>query len=79
MTTHKLSVEGREFTRLSVNMNAETTEALREMAARRRSSITEAVRRAISIAHFLDHEWGAGRKVIIRDEATRTEREVIRL
>lgn len=52
-----------DLTRLSVNMNAETAEALRSLAQARGLNITETVRWAISIAAFVNEELQAGRKI----------------
>lgn len=67
----------KRVTRLSVNMNAETTEALKALAESRGDSYTETVRRAISVLHFLDAELRLGRQIIICDEQERTVREVV--
>lgn len=56
------------LTRLSVNMNLDTANALRELAHQRGISYTEAVRRAISIYYFLDNETRKGRHIIISDQ-----------
>lgn len=63
--------------RLSVNMNVETAAALKECAVTNKISVTEAVRRVISLAHFIETEIGQGKKVIIRDEKTGKEQELI--
>ena len=49
--------------RLNINMNEETAAALRELAQRKQISITEAVRRAISVYKFFEDELAEGRKV----------------
>lgn len=41
-------------TRLNVNINDETALALRDMADRRSTSVTEIVRRAISVYKFVE-------------------------
>lgn len=53
----------KQIVRLSVNMNAETADALRSLANARGTNITEAVRWAISVAAFVDGELRAGRKI----------------
>lgn len=57
-----------ELVRLSVNMNRPTAEALREYAERHDISITEAVRRVVATADFLDKEIAAGHKVQVQGE-----------
>lgn len=42
--------------RLSVNINAETKRALEELAAREGVTVTEVVRRAISVYKFVEDE-----------------------
>lgn len=49
--------------RLNINMNEETAAALRELAQRKQISITEAVRRAISVYKFFEDELAEGRKI----------------
>ncbi|MFW3631242.1 ribbon-helix-helix protein, CopG family [Rhodococcus qingshengii] len=63
--------------RLSVNMNNETADALREIADRYGVSVTEAVRRAISVAHFVEQETRAGKTVQIEDPKTGKVRELV--
>lgn len=61
--------------RLSVNMNPETAEALRELA--QGTTVTEAVRRAIAIAHYVAEQAEAGNTFQIRDKKTGAVRELI--
>lgn len=49
--------------RLNINMNEETAAALRELAQEKQISITEAVRRAISVYKFVEDEIAEGRKI----------------
>lgn len=49
-------------TRLSVNINDETAEALRELADRKGTSVTEIVRRAVSVYKFVEDEVGTNGK-----------------
>lgn len=42
--------------RLSVNINDETAQALKEMAARRQTTVTEIIRRAVSMYKFVEDE-----------------------
>ena len=65
------------MTRLSVNMNAETTEQLRRFAAAKHLTYTEAVRRAIAIAVFIESEYEAGRRIQVVDEARNQVRELV--
>jgi hypothetical protein len=52
-----------QLVRLNVNLNAETAEALKEIADHRGISFTEAVRRAISVYKFIDDETQEGRHI----------------
>ncbi|MFF0818412.1 ribbon-helix-helix protein, CopG family [Rhodococcus sp. NPDC003318] len=63
--------------RLSVNMNPETADALKEIAESNGISVTEAVRRAISVAHFIEAQTRAGKSVQIEDPKTGKVRELI--
>lgn len=47
-------------TRLSVNLNAESAAALRTYAAEKTVSITETIRRAISVWNFIEQERRKG-------------------
>lgn len=60
MTDDKKPVE---LTRLSVNLNEETAEALREIADSRGISFTEAVRRSIGVYKAALDEVDAGRVI----------------
>lgn len=64
----------REIVRLNVNLNGETADALKELAARNGISYTEVVRRAISIYDYLSREQDKGR-VIRTAKVTKSGRE----
>ena len=66
-----------ELVRLSVNMTPETAEALKELAASKHLSYTEAIRRAIAIAKYIDDEVKDGRKVQTVDDERKDIRELI--
>lgn len=63
--------------RLSVNLNQETALAIKRIACRSGTSVTEAVRRAISIHAFLQDENLKGRKIRTTDYDGGNAREVI--
>jgi len=65
------------MTRLSVNMNPETTEQLRQFAADKHLTYTEAVRRAIAITVYIEAEYAAGRRIQVVDEASNEVRELV--
>ena len=51
-------------TRLHVNVNDETAAALRGLAAKRQTSVTEIVRRAVSVYKFVEDEVVDGDKTL---------------
>lgn len=54
--------------RLSVNINEETEQALKELAARRDTTVTEIIRRAVSVYKFVEDEVGLNEKSLeLRD------------
>lgn len=65
------------LTRLSVNMNAETTEALRQIATEQGISYTEAIRRAISMLAFVRDIHAAGETLIVESADRKQIRKVI--
>ncbi len=52
-----------KLVRLNVNLNQETADALKEIADDAGISLTEAVRRAISVYKFVDDEIESGNRV----------------
>lgn len=66
-----------QLVRLSVNMNPETAAALKEFAQSKHLSYTEAVRRAIAIAKYIEDEIHDGRKVQTVDPVRNEVRELI--
>lgn len=66
-----------ESIRLSVNMNLETAAKLKEIAESYGITVTEAVRRVVSMAHFVDRQSAKGGIVEIRNPKTGKVREVV--
>lgn len=66
-----------QLVRLSVNMNPETAAALKEFAQSKHLTYTEAIRRAIAIAKYIEDEVQEGRKVQTVDAARNEVRELI--
>ena len=56
------------YTRLSVNINAETRAALEELANRDESSFTEEVRRAIGVYKFIYDKVQEGKRMQLVDD-----------
>ena len=54
--------------RLSVNMNRETADALRDISETHGITVTEAVRRVISLAKFMDDETRKGNLIIVEQK-----------
>lgn len=61
-------------TRLSVNINEETARALRELAERHDTSVTDIVRRAVAVYKFVEDETRDGDKQmkLVGDNETTT-------
>ena len=66
-----------QLVRLNVNLNAETAEALREIADHRGISFTEAVRRAISVYKFIDEETKDGSRIQTVNSSRNEVRELV--
>ena len=63
--------QGREFTRLSVNINDDPAEALKRMKREKGISITEAVRRSVALYDLVDRETGdTGKLQIVGDDGS---------
>ena len=54
--------------RLSVNLSEEAAEALRSIRARRGGTITDTVRRVISIAKFIEDATDQGAKILVAEK-----------
>lgn len=62
--------------RLSVNINRETAEAIRALAESNGISVTEVIRRAVSVYKFIDDEVKSGRNIKTMDESDNNVREI---
>jgi hypothetical protein len=65
-----------DVVRLSVNMNQETTAALKKMMKAKNISATEAVRRATAIMEFFDKEQEQGRIIRIVNKRGKVINEI---
>ena len=54
-----------DITRLSVNLNKETAEALKDITKDQSISATEAIRRAISVYAYLLEEEDKGNEILV--------------
>lgn len=68
---------GNDVTRLSVNINRETAQFIRSVAAYRKISFTEVIRRAISVYKLIEDETLAGNEINIIDNTTNKIRVVV--
>lgn len=59
----------RGVTRLSVNISADTADALRELAERNGTSVTNVVRRAVGVYKFLDDQLDSDHHLQIVDKS----------
>jgi hypothetical protein len=66
-----------EVVRLSVNLHKGTSDVLQNLAKRQNLSITETIRRAISIYKFVMDEQRQGRKILTMDADEKNRRELI--
>ena len=66
-----------QSTRLSVNMNQETADALKLYAQKNNISVTEAVRRIIALAHSIESEMRKGNALIRYSPRTGEECELM--
>ena len=77
MATSTRSDTNTEIVRLNVNLNAATADALKKLSEEQGVSLTEVVRRAISLYDFIDDERRSGNRVQMTDPKTGTVRELI--
>jgi hypothetical protein len=67
-----------DLVRLNVNLNQETAKALRKIKDDNGiDTITETVRRVISVAHYIYSELAAGRKIQTMDQDGKNVREMV--
>lgn len=64
-------------TRLSVNINSESAAAFTELAERRNTTVTEIVRRAISVLKFLEDKRRDGYRIILDNGTERITVELV--
>ncbi|MEU4390162.1 hypothetical protein [Kribbella sp. NPDC023855] len=62
--------------RLSVNLAHDTMEVLRWLASRRAASVTETIRRAISVLKFVEDEVAKGNKLAVVETDENGEQHV---
>lgn len=72
MATEKVSVP----VKISANIPEETLELLRDLAARRHTTVTEALKRAIELDSFLVSQEDIGSKILIEDKDRKIQRVI---
>lgn len=66
-----------EIVRLNVNLNAATADALKKLSEEQGVSLTEVVRRAISLYNFIDDERRSGHRIQTADPEKGEVRELV--
>lgn len=57
-----------KLTRLSVNMNQDTHDALMEISGKRHISMTEVIRRAVLVLKYVEDVHARGDKLLIEEQ-----------
>jgi hypothetical protein len=70
----RMEIQMPDYQRLSVNINAESAEILRQVTAERQISTTEAIRRAIGLLGFFEEARKDRTKVYTEDQEGHRER-----
>jgi predicted transcriptional regulator len=63
--------------RINIELSDELTATVKELAKKRDSSISEVIRRAISLENFFDQELAEGTKVLLKSKDSDNLQEVI--
>lgn len=66
-----------DLVRLNVNLNRETADALKSLADLRGTTVTEVVRRAVTVMRFLEDEKEAGRVILTSNRNGKKVRELV--
>lgn len=66
------------MSKVTVNLGDEVVQVLRDLAARRGTTLTEALRRAIANEEFFQEEIDRGSKILIEGKDNKTERVIFR-
>lgn len=65
------------MSRMIIDLSEELAETVRALAKKRGSSVSDVIRRAISLDNFFDKEISNGNTVILKNESTDKMREVV--
>jgi hypothetical protein len=63
--------------RLSINLNAETADAFKALIERKGITITEGIRRAITVWKFLEDETARGNQIAVIEQDGNTRKVVL--
>jgi predicted transcriptional regulator len=63
--------------RIKIELSDELSATVKELAKKRDSSISEVIRRAISLENFFDQELAEGTKVLLKSKGSDNLQEVI--
>lgn len=77
MPTSTRSEQNTDIVRLSVNLNGATADALKKLSDERGLSLTEVVRRAITVYNFIEDERQQGHRIQTTDPEAGTVRELV--
>ncbi len=71
-----MHIKGIEM-RMNIELSDELAETVRVLAKKRNTSISDVVRRAISLDNFFEEELSEGNTVILKNKNTDKMREVV--
>ncbi|MFB2556154.1 ribbon-helix-helix protein, CopG family [Herbiconiux liangxiaofengii] len=77
MATGSKTRENTSTVRLNVNLNEEAAAAIKQIADERDISVTEAIRRAISLFSYVDDETRKGRRLQTTNPDRSDVREIV--
>jgi metal-responsive CopG/Arc/MetJ family transcriptional regulator len=63
--------------KVTVNLPEETVNAVRNIAATRGTTVTEALRQVIETQFFLQHEMEKGNHILIQDPKDKSVRQIV--
>jgi predicted transcriptional regulator len=63
--------------RINIELSEDLSEKLRALAKKRNTTVSDVMRRAISLESFFDKEISEGNKILIQESSTENLRQVI--
>lgn len=76
--THEREVITMEKVKISVNLTTEDVDALKSLAEKRGSTVTETLRRAIAMEKFVDDVTSKGGTLVVEDQDKTLRRLLVR-